>query len=458
MKINKLLNNRTLPLFSFIIFYGTLFIALIVRGLNYIDYTELILYGLQYLPSFIIFMMTLYLFNIFDVFNINLNNKDLKSISYSVLVYAIFNILYFYLFPSDISPKTILIIHGIILYILFSLFFLYYKRNILNKKKINAIMISNRKESIELIRMIAKSKSNINFALHFMSDDLSNNDEIENLYKLISTHKINAVVIDFDNTNNKEILNKIYHHYYDNIKVYSLDDLYEIVFKKIIYDDIDYSWYYRSASINSLLYDFVKRVIDILLTMPVLLILAIIHPMIYYRIKQEMKKGLMNPGSIFYKHKRIGRNCKPIIVHQYRSMQYADKVQAWHGERRDIDGNISENKVTPFGTFLRRTRIDALPQVWNVLKGEQSFIGPRPDAEGLYYRLEKEIPYYNLRYSVTPGLSGWAQTNQSSVPHSIEENRERFAFDLFYIKNKSIILDIIIILKTIRTLLMRAGK
>lgn len=107
--------------------------------------------------------------------------------------------------------------------------------------------------------------------------------------------------------------------------------------------------------------------------------------------------------------------------------------------------------------MLRRTRIDTLPQVWNVLKGEQSFIGPRPDAEYLYERLVINIPYYNIRYSVLPGLSGWAQISKN-VPHNLEENKDRFASDLFYIKNRSIILDVLIILRTIKIILLRTGK
>ncbi|MDI9355199.1 MAG: hypothetical protein QM532_03365 [Cyanobium sp. MAG06] len=242
MGLNKILNNKTLPLFSIAIFYITLYTAIYIRGENKLSSLDFLYYGGYYLPSCIVFIITLYLFNIFESFNINLNNKDIKSVFYSSFIYIIFNILYFYLFPSTISPKTILLIHGGLLFAFFSLFFLYYKNIILNKKKINAIMISDRIEAKEIVRKVAISKSNINFALHFDSPSFRENiTEIDNLYKMITTHKVNTVVIDFDKDGSKEILSSIYHHYYNKIKVYSLNDFYEIIFKKIIYIDIDYN-------------------------------------------------------------------------------------------------------------------------------------------------------------------------------------------------------------------------
>ena len=118
----------------------------------------------------------------------------------------------------------------------------------------------------------------------------------------------------------------------------------------------------------------------------------------------------------------------------------------------------STNKITKVGKFLRKSSIDEFPQFWNILKGDLSLVGPRPDMTGLEERLSKEIPYYSVRYIVKPGLSGWAQTRQDVIPNTIQENKERLAYDLFYIKNRSLILDLKIILKTIKTLLSRGAR
>ncbi|MEL6804403.1 MAG: sugar transferase, partial [Bacteroidota bacterium] len=120
------------------------------------------------------------------------------------------------------------------------------------------------------------------------------------------------------------------------------------------------------------------------------------------------------------------------------------------------------NEITKVGAVLRKTSLDEVPQIWNILKGEMSLIGPRNDIVGLGARLAEEIPYYNIRNFVKPGVTGWAQTNQHYMgtnisPQSIEESRMRLSYDLYYVKNRSLMLDIEIALRTIKTLLSRFG-
>ena len=128
------------------------------------------------------------------------------------------------------------------------------------------------------------------------------------------------------------------------------------------------------------------------------------------------------------------------------------------------DGGVyaqdSENKVTRVGNFLRKTRIDELPQLWNVLHGDLSLIGPRPELPPLVKLYEREIPYFNIRHLIKPGLSGWAQLYHDRHPHhapSIHETRVKLSHDLYYIKNRSLMLDLVIALKTIKELLSRSG-
>jgi lipopolysaccharide/colanic/teichoic acid biosynthesis glycosyltransferase len=120
------------------------------------------------------------------------------------------------------------------------------------------------------------------------------------------------------------------------------------------------------------------------------------------------------------------------------------------------------NEITKVGNILRKLSIDEIPQVWNILKGDMSLIGPRNDIEGLGERLAKEIPYYTVRNFVKPGVTGWAQTHQHYMgnnisPQSLEETRIRLAYDLYYVKNRSFRLDMEIALRTIKTVLSRFG-
>jgi lipopolysaccharide/colanic/teichoic acid biosynthesis glycosyltransferase len=118
----------------------------------------------------------------------------------------------------------------------------------------------------------------------------------------------------------------------------------------------------------------------------------------------------------------------------------------------------SDSRITKVGKFLRATRIDELPQLLNVIKGDMSIIGPRPDIIGLFDDLSSSLPYYTIRNVVKPGLSGWAQTNQEIPPQSLEETKIRLAYDLFYVKNRKLILDVKIVLRTLKTLVSRTGK
>ena len=140
-------------------------------------------------------------------------------------------------------------------------------------------------------------------------------------------------------------------------------------------------------------------------------------------------------------------------VYKFRTMS-ANENGVWLGE--------SKNIVTRVGAFLRKTSIDELPQVLNILRGEMSLIGPRNDIEGLAMRLAEEIPFYTIRTTIKPGITGWAQTHQQYTPghispQSVEETKIRLAYDLYYIKHRSVLLDLNIALRTVKTLLGRFG-
>lgn len=189
----------------------------------------------------------------------------------------------------------------------------------------------------------------------------------------------------------------------------------------------------------------IKRVFDIIMaiiigvmTLPVMAVAAIIV-------------RLESPGPIIYSQDRVGENGKEFKVHKFRSMRNdAEKDGAkW--------AQVNDPRVTKFGNFMRKTRIDELPQLINVLKGEMSFIGPRPERMVFIKELEKEIPYYNLRHMVKPGLTGWAQV---MYPYgaSVEDARRKLEYDLYYIKHHSLYLDMMIMFMTFKTVVFGKGR
>jgi exopolysaccharide biosynthesis polyprenyl glycosylphosphotransferase len=160
---------------------------------------------------------------------------------------------------------------------------------------------------------------------------------------------------------------------------------------------------------------------------------------------------LDSPGPIFYSQLRTGLYGKPFRVYKFRSMyQDAEKKGAQWAIQRDP-------RITRVGYWLRVLRIDELPQIWNVLSGKMSLIGPRPERPEFDVKLKEAIPYYEMRYLVKPGITGWAQV---LYPYgaSLEDAYEKLAYDLYYIKNYSLWLDILIVLKTIRVVLLGKGR
>lgn len=160
---------------------------------------------------------------------------------------------------------------------------------------------------------------------------------------------------------------------------------------------------------------------------------------------------LDSPGRIIFRQSRVGKHGKIFTLYKFRSMyDGADSADNHRPAEEDDD------RVTRIGKILRRTRLDELPQLWNILRGDMHFVGPRPFVPNQERELVKAIPFYNQRWNVSPGATGWAQINRGYCA-TIEDNADKLAYDLFYIKNMSISLDLLILFKTMKTLVLGRG-
>jgi len=178
--------------------------------------------------------------------------------------------------------------------------------------------------------------------------------------------------------------------------------------------------------------------IGLIVSLPIAIITALI-------IKTESK------GPVFYKQERVGKNGKPFHVIKFRSM----KTDA-EADGKPIWATADDKRTTRVGNVIRKIRVDEIPQFWNIIKGEMSFVGPRPERPHFVAQLAKEIPFYEHRHLTAPGLTGWAQTK---YPYgaSVEDARNKLQYDLYYIKNQSLALDLIIVFETVKTVLFSRG-
>ncbi len=187
---------------------------------------------------------------------------------------------------------------------------------------------------------------------------------------------------------------------------------------------------------------FQKRVIDItavltlfIVTWPILIFAA-------YKVKKE------SPGPVFFRQSRIGLNGKPFMCTKFRSMHVNSHFDPYTQK--------NDTRIFPFGSFMRKTRVDELPQMWNVLKGEMHFIGPRAEWDILVQGYEKVIPYYGERHIVCPGITGWAQVHYPYGQNE-EDTRQKLMYDLYYIKHWNLIIEFKTLWKTIEVVLGRRG-
>ena len=232
-----------------------------------------------------------------------------------------------------------------------------------------------------------------------------------------------------------------------SVAVVGLASLYEEMFGRVPLSVVDDAWLARNVSrYTHALYDPLKRAIDILIALPAGVISLIFYPFVALAIK------LQDGGSVFIWQERVGENGRMVRIPKFRSM-----------ERNDTDITSSAhrtNRITPVGAFIRSTRLDELPQLWSVIRGDLSLIGPRPELPSGVALYKKEIPHYDVRHQIKPGLSGWALLYQTNDPHhgsDVEATRQKLSYDLYYLKHRSIVLDVTIALKTIKKLLTRSG-
>lgn len=232
------------------------------------------------------------------------------------------------------------------------------------------------------------------------------------------------------------------------MKVLSYSAFYERYWSRIPAAHLSNTWFLQAAGFDRI-YDYVglrlQRVVDVILSLTGMILLSPLLVLLVVLIRLESK------GKAIYKQQRVGLNGRVFTLYKFRSM-VADAERngpVWAGK--------NDPRVTRFGRFLRTSRMDELPQLLNILKGEMSLIGPRPERPEFVAQLRERIPHYDFRHMVTPGLTGWAQV-MYRYTSSVDEAARKLEYDLYYIKNHSIQLDFAILIKTVISVFRRMGQ
>ncbi len=356
------------------------------------------------------------------------------SLIRAITLSAVTSFVFFYFIPAGmvkITPKSNLIIIALISFILIFIWRRAFYSFFSKVSRSRRTLLIGSAETTALVTYEVERKPYLGFTIA----------------KDIKPEEADLVAVERSVIKDHETLQKIFSLLGTNTEVMDLAKFAEKVSGKIPLKSIDESWFIEYCGHQeSRAYDLLKSLIDktvaiilMILLIPVALILLPILLIVHGR-------------PIFFSQTRTGLNNRPFTLYKLRSMVVdAEKNGAQWATKGDA-------RITPLGKFLRKTRLDELPQLLNILKGEMSLVGPRPERpEMIEKTLAPQIPFYNLRHLVKPGVTGWAQVN-FRYGSSTEDTMEKLQLDLFYVKNRSVWVDMLVILKTIKTVITGAGQ
>ncbi len=409
-------------------------------------------------PFAVIFATWIIIFYILELYDINAPFNH-RNFLYAMLSNVALSSMLFYTFDSivDISPRRNLALVTAAFVVLFYLWRLAFSRLVDTIGWHRAVaIIGSDEHSVELAHKI-ESKRRQGFRVAVVVREPTTElpqwlcessiriiDSVSELKQLVREQHIHTVVI------SDRWYYAVYNDLYDlipfRLKFFQLSGFWERFDESIPIYATRETWFLENLNRGpSKGYHIIKRVVALLTAIA---LLPIFLPL---GLLTALAVRISSPGKALFSQTRIGRNDQPFTLYKFRSMYIdAEKHGAQWAQERDP-------RVTPVGRFIRATRLDEIPQIINVIKGEMSFIGPRPERPEFVTTLSKNIPHYHLRHLVKPGLTGWAQVKYR-YGASEEDSATKLTYDLYYVKNVSFVLDVKIILKTIMTILGGRGR
>ena len=269
---------------------------------------------------------------------------------------------------------------------------------------------------------------------------------IEQIPDIVRSHDVNRVVVGLSDARGMLPMDQLLEMKFDGVQFDHLASIYEEYTGKIAVENLRPSWFIFSTGFKKSIYVHgIKRGIDAVIAAVALLVVSPLLLLIALAVKVSSR------GPVFYHQQRVGAHGRVFTIHKFRSMQ--TNAEAATGA---VWATKNDSRVTRIGRFLRRSRLDELPQIWNILKGEMSLVGPRPERPEFVRDLTEQIPFYRERHVLRPGLTGWAQVRYT-YGANVEDALEKLQYDLYYIKNISLALDLFIIFATAKAVILRRG-
>ena len=412
-------------------------------------------------PDISAILTYLLFFYIFDFYNLD---DQFSSAGYffrfclALIVADFFIVSLFYIFNVRPYATVIFFLNSVsILLLCLSWRFVFYRWNRRKKQVLRVLIIGagwagtdmykllSGRSDFEVVGFLDDDPKKLGMRQIILAPEVIGGTDL--LSEVIRKKRINLVIIAITHGINQDLYKRIVDTKLDGVSVYDMPTFCELVLGKIPVHHISNLWflYMPISGVRKTIYNLkVKRIIDILLSLVILVVLSPLMAIAAIAIKLD------SPGPVFYVQKRIGWRGDTFNLLKFRSMQVGLE------NHRKLAGQKDDPRITKVGKILRVSRFDEVPQMWNVIRGEMSFIGPRSLIEEEVTEFKAQIPYFSMRQYIRPGITGWAQIN---YPHgvTVEDGLAKLEYDLYYLKNMSPMLDLIILVKTVRTVLFGRG-
>ena len=407
---------------------------------------------------FLVWLIVFYIHGLYDINNAkNTLNFYTNTLRMLVVTFSVATIFFYFIPYFSITPKTNLFLFLLIFAIVFSLWRQVINRTLKSRMHTATIIVGRNERVMPLARMLNK---NPQIGYHVVAvflktkpDDYENfpfeiktSRDFPELVNLIKRYEVEKVITEESAYRSKHVVSGLNELLEDNIEVNDLEDFEEELNRKVQLDNVDELWLLKHvAKGKNFTYNTSKRALDIIAALILLPIAFVLGLITIISIKLD------DGGPIFYTQKRIGKNEKLFTMIKFRTMRTdAEKDGArWTTE--------NDSRATRIGRFLRKTRLDEFPQLINILKGDLAFVGPRAERPEFHELLKEKIPFYERRYLIKPGGTGWAQINYT-YGSSVEDTKVKLSYDFYYLKNRSVIFDIGVMLKTINLVLSALGR
>jgi exopolysaccharide biosynthesis polyprenyl glycosylphosphotransferase len=439
------------------ILYLSLFVALMLRSGSVPSLTYWTDHVGPFSLAFVMWVMIFYTAGLYSLDVVFKFDLFLWRFTLSIVIATLGTAVMFYLDPSaNIAPKTLLALFAIVASVGITLWRLLFRRfSTTYFPKLGVAFIGANGTVGEMLAVM-KDKAHLGFrtSLVLEEDPASRRAYGElgapctadrrELKEKVDSGDVDIVIISDERNLDAETRTLLYSFLDKKIRFLGLPDFYETFFRRVPLGEIDEAWFLENIDLRSKQpYIFIKRLIDLVVSFALALTIPL-WPLIALAVVLESR------GPAFFIQERLGRGGRRFRVIKFRTMRVEENDHA--------PTEKADDRITRLGSFLRKARLDELPQIFNTLRGDMSFIGPRPERPEIVSELEKVIPYYRQRLLVKPGMTGWDQVSGEYHSASAEDTYKKLQYDLYYVKNLSLILDVSIFFKTILTVLSRTGR